>query len=53
MRHSPVYKKDDISVGDTVYIWRDASGWIVSARVTMVLHRVSGKLFLFTIRVTC
>lgn len=34
MLRAPVYKFDTITVGDTVAIWRDASGWLSPARVT-------------------
>lgn len=34
MLRTPVYKMEDIAVGDIVAIWRDASGWLAPARVT-------------------
>lgn len=32
----PVYKTDDIVIGDTIAIWRDVSGWLAPARVTKI-----------------
>lgn len=37
MLRTPIHKTDDISIGDTVAIWRDASGWLAPARVTRVM----------------
>lgn len=36
MLRTPVYKNDEIDVGDPVEIWRDASGWLFPSRVTEV-----------------
>lgn len=37
MLRRPVYKTEDINLGATVAIWRDASEWLAPTRVTMVL----------------
>lgn len=36
MLWTQVYKDDEISIGDTVAIWRDASGCLAPVRVTKV-----------------
>ena len=36
MLRTQVRKQQEINVGDTVAIWRDASGWIAPARVTKI-----------------
>lgn len=37
MRREQTYKNEEISMGDTVAIWRDESSWLAPARVTNVL----------------
>ena len=36
MLRTQVCKQQEINVGDTVAIWRDASGWLATARVTKI-----------------